>query len=153
LQRLFPRQSPVRLKPRHTNAQRRLDTDHHVETATLAGLNEERDVVYHHPNSVVACLAVGSVSRRVDVWVNDLVQPVPGLVVCKHDGCEGSTIELTAGNNAVAELADDIRQGPRARFNNTPCEHIVVNDSGAQLAKTSRRGRLPSADAASEPNP
>jgi len=114
----------------------------------LAGLDKKRDVVHDHPDSFVTGLAIGRVCRRINVRVNDLVEPVPGLVIGKHHRRQGGAIELTVGDNAIPKFADDVRQSPRAGFNYAPGKHVVINDAGTQLAKTRRRSRFSSADAA-----
>lgn len=116
--------------------------------AALTGLDKKRDVVHHDTNSLVTGLTIGRVCRRKDIRVNDLVEPVPRVVIGEHDSRQCGAIELPVGDNTVPKFADDVGQSPRAGFNNAPGKHVMVNDAGPQLTKTRRGSRLPSADSA-----
>lgn len=153
LKRLEPCQPSARLESRDPHLDGRIDADDHVEAIPLARLGQQGNIVHDDGNTVVAGLPIGGVRCGENIGMNDVVEPRSCVVVGKDHGSEFGPVQLPVAHDPVSELSDNVREGARAGFHDTPCKHIVVNDTRAELAETGCGRRLASTYPAREPNP
>ena len=107
----------------------------------------------NHGYSIRARRTVGRLCGNRNIRMDDAVKSVPRDLVRKHDLGQSRAIQRAASHNPVTKLARDICERGRPRLNDAPGQHVVIDDTRTQFAKTRRRSRLSSADAAREPDP
>ena len=109
----------------------------------------------HHDNLIVATRVSGLPDGLVlNQRVRDSFEPLPSVVVCKHNATQCRSIEFTVVlKDRVAEFMPYLVQRGHAGLDNLPCDDVRVDDLRTEFAKNFGNRGFAAGNAAGQCNP
>ncbi len=150
--RLLVGQPAKLLKASDAHAERRRHAHDNVKVSTLAGLDQQRDIVHHDLDTLTACLTVSRARRRTDIRMDDLFEAHSRLIVSEDDVGQERSVEHPTLDDAVAKLTHNVDESSRPWLHDATREVVVINDACPEFSESLRRRGLTCSDSARQPN-